>query len=178
MARASRLMDAADGVGTLTGETASCAVAARGTVVILDPDPKARRLNADALRRAGYSVIELADREQLLDLVTDDAAIGCLVVAEGFVPTRARWLVAEARSVRRDLRTILWELDRPSGTGQVCESVAQLLVDAEPSRRKIRPLAVRKGDRILFTKYAGTEIQFEGDDQLIIREDDVLAFLE
>jgi len=43
---------------------------------------------------------------------------------------------------------------------------------------KLRPLDVRKGDRVLFSKYSGTEIQLEGDEHLIIREDDVLAVLE
>ena len=42
----------------------------------------------------------------------------------------------------------------------------------------LRPLDVHKGDRVLFSKYSGTEIQFEGDEHLIIREDDVLAVLE
>ena len=40
------------------------------------------------------------------------------------------------------------------------------------------PLEVQKGDRILFGKYSGTEIQLEGEEHLIIREDDVLAVLE
>jgi len=43
---------------------------------------------------------------------------------------------------------------------------------------KLRPLDVRKGDRVLFNKYSGTEIQLEGDEHLIIREDDVLAVIE
>jgi chaperonin GroES len=43
---------------------------------------------------------------------------------------------------------------------------------------KLRPLDVHKGDRILFGKYSGTEIQLEGEEHLIIREDDVLAVLE
>ena len=42
----------------------------------------------------------------------------------------------------------------------------------------LRPLGVHKGDRVLFSKYSGTEIQLEGDEHLIIREDDVLAVLE
>jgi len=42
---------------------------------------------------------------------------------------------------------------------------------------KLRPLVVHKGDRVLFSKYSGTEIQVEGDEHLIIREDDVLAVL-
>jgi chaperonin GroES len=43
---------------------------------------------------------------------------------------------------------------------------------------KLRPLDVHKGDTVLFTKYAGTEIQIEGEEHLIIREDDVLGVLE
>mgnify|MGYP001825075382 FL=1 len=41
----------------------------------------------------------------------------------------------------------------------------------------LRPLDVHRGDRVLFSKYSGTEIQLEGDEHLIIREDDVLAVL-
>jgi chaperonin GroES len=43
---------------------------------------------------------------------------------------------------------------------------------------ELRPLDVQKGDRILFGKYSGTEIELEGEEHLIIREDDVLAVLE
>jgi chaperonin GroES len=43
---------------------------------------------------------------------------------------------------------------------------------------KVRPLDVKAGDRVLFSKYSGTEVKLEGDDHLIIREDDILAILE
>ena len=43
---------------------------------------------------------------------------------------------------------------------------------------KLRPLDVQKGDRILFGKYSGTEVQIEGEEHLIIREGDVLAVLK
>ena len=43
---------------------------------------------------------------------------------------------------------------------------------------KLQPLDVKKGDRILFGKYSGTEIKVDGEEHLIIREDDVLAILE
>ncbi len=43
---------------------------------------------------------------------------------------------------------------------------------------KVRPLDVQKGDRILFGKYSGSEMQIGGDEHLIMREDDVLAILE
>jgi chaperonin GroES len=43
---------------------------------------------------------------------------------------------------------------------------------------KVRPLAVKKGDRILFGKYSGNEIKIDGVDHLILREDDILGVLE
>ena len=42
----------------------------------------------------------------------------------------------------------------------------------------VQPLDVKKGDRLLFSKYAGTEVNIEGDEHLIIREDDVLGVVE
>ena len=43
---------------------------------------------------------------------------------------------------------------------------------------KIIPLKVKKGDKILFSKYAGTEFEMDDDKYLIMRESDVLAILE
>lgn len=40
------------------------------------------------------------------------------------------------------------------------------------------PLDVRAGDIVLFGKYAGTDIKLDGDDYLILREEDVLGVLE
>jgi chaperonin GroES len=42
----------------------------------------------------------------------------------------------------------------------------------------VRPLDVKKGDRILFGKYSGSEIKIDGEEHTILREDDVLAVLE
>lgn len=42
----------------------------------------------------------------------------------------------------------------------------------------LRKLAVKKGDKILFGKYAGTEIKVDGEEVVILREDDVLAIIE
>jgi chaperonin GroES len=39
-------------------------------------------------------------------------------------------------------------------------------------------LEVKKGDRILFGKYAGTEVKIEGQEYMIMREDDVLGIIE
>ncbi|OPX20013.1 MAG: co-chaperone GroES [Desulfobacca sp. 4484_104] len=40
------------------------------------------------------------------------------------------------------------------------------------------PLTVKEGDRVLFGKYAGTEIKLEGEDYLMMREEDILAIIE
>src|SRR6187551_3544566 len=42
----------------------------------------------------------------------------------------------------------------------------------------VRPLEVKAGDRVLFGKYSGTDIKIDGEEHLILREDDVLAVLE
>ena len=42
---------------------------------------------------------------------------------------------------------------------------------------KVIALEVKKGDKILFGKYSGTEIKIDGDDFLIMREDDVLGIM-
>jgi len=43
---------------------------------------------------------------------------------------------------------------------------------------KLIPVDVKRGDRVLFGKYAGTEIKIDGEDHLILREDDVLGIIE
>jgi chaperonin GroES len=40
------------------------------------------------------------------------------------------------------------------------------------------PLTVKVGDKVLFGKYSGTEIKIDGEEHLILREDDVLAVIE
>ncbi len=52
------------------------------------------------------------------------------------------------------------------GTGKVLED------------GKLRPLDVKPGDRILFGKYAGNEIQVDGVEHLILREDEILGVIE
>ncbi len=43
---------------------------------------------------------------------------------------------------------------------------------------KVIPLDVKVGDRILFAKYAGTEVKIEGEEHLIMREEDILGVIE
>lgn len=43
---------------------------------------------------------------------------------------------------------------------------------------KIRPMNVKTGDRVLFSKYGGTEVKIDGMEHLILEENDVLGILE
>jgi len=43
---------------------------------------------------------------------------------------------------------------------------------------KKAPLQVKEGDRILFGKYSGTEVKIDGEERLIMREDDIIAIVE
>ena len=52
------------------------------------------------------------------------------------------------------------------GKGKVLENGKQI------------PLDVKKNDRILFGKYSGTEVKIEGEEYLIMREDDVLGVIQ
>jgi len=43
---------------------------------------------------------------------------------------------------------------------------------------ELRPLDVKVGDRVLFSKYGGTEVKVEGEELLVMREDDITAVIE
>ena len=43
---------------------------------------------------------------------------------------------------------------------------------------EVRPLDVKVGDQVLFGKYSGTEVKVEGEDLLVMREDDIMAVIE
>jgi chaperonin GroES len=42
----------------------------------------------------------------------------------------------------------------------------------------VRKLDIKEGDRVLFGKYAGTEVKLDGEEHLILREDDILGVIE
>jgi len=42
----------------------------------------------------------------------------------------------------------------------------------------LRPLDLKKGDKVLFGKYSGTEVKVNGEELLVMREDDVMAVIE
>jgi chaperonin GroES len=52
------------------------------------------------------------------------------------------------------------------GTGRITE------------KGDVRPLDIKKGDTVLFGKYSGTEVKVDGEDLVVMREDDIMAVLE
>ncbi|MFM2419309.1 MAG: hypothetical protein RL385_4032 [Pseudomonadota bacterium] len=63
--------------------------------------------------------------------------------------------------------------EKPAEGKVVAVGTGRLLDDG-----KIRPLDVKAGDRVLFGKYSGTEVKVDGDELIIMREDDILCVLE
>jgi chaperonin GroES len=55
------------------------------------------------------------------------------------------------------------------------------VIAAGPGRRldngEVRALSVKEGDIVLFSKYGGTDVKIDGEDHLIMREDDILGIL-
>ena len=43
---------------------------------------------------------------------------------------------------------------------------------------KVRPMAVKVGDKVLFGKYSGTEVKVDGEELLVMREEDIVAVIE
>ena len=43
---------------------------------------------------------------------------------------------------------------------------------------KVRPLDLKAGDKVLFGKYSGTEVKVDGEDLLVMKEDDIMAVIE
>ena len=63
--------------------------------------------------------------------------------------------------------------EKPSKGEVVAVGKGKLLESGE-----IRPLDLKKGDKVLFGKYSGTEVKIDGEDLLVMREDDVMAVIE
>ena len=62
--------------------------------------------------------------------------------------------------------------EKPMEGSVVAVGAGKVLTDG-----KVRPMEVKIGDRVLFSKYSGTEIKIEGTEHLILREDDILGIV-
>ncbi len=63
--------------------------------------------------------------------------------------------------------------EKPSKGRVVAVGKGKILEDGS-----VRPLDVKVGDKILFGKYSGTEVKVDGDDVLVMREEDIMAIIE
>jgi len=100
---------------------------------------------------------------------------GATTMATKFTPLHDRILVRrveEAETTRGGIIIPDSAKDKPQ-EGEVI-SVGKGKISEEG---KVRPLDVKDGDRILFGKYSGTEIKIDGEDFIIMREEEVLGVL-
>ena len=63
--------------------------------------------------------------------------------------------------------------EKPQEGKVIAVGSGKLLDDGE-----VKKLEIKRGDRVLYGKYSGTEVHIEGEDYLILREEDVLAVVE
>jgi len=63
--------------------------------------------------------------------------------------------------------------EKPQEAKVIAVGTGRLLDDGS-----VKPLEVKNGDRVLYGKYSGTEVSVEGQEYLILREDDVLAVVQ
>jgi chaperonin GroES len=103
---------------------------------------------AVAYRRSLMNVRPLHDRVLVKRLAAEDKTSGGL-----FIPDTAKEKPLEALVIS-------------VGNGKVLEG------------GEIQPLSVKAGDKVLIGKYSGSEVQLDGRDHIIVREDDILGILE
>ena len=67
-----------------------------------------------------------------------------------------------------------------AGNAQEKPQIAEV-IEVGPGEKvdgKLEEMAVKKGDNIIVSKYAGTEVKYEGEEYLIVKQDDILAIVE
>jgi chaperonin GroEL len=100
---------------------------------------------------------------------------GSKLVAAGHNPMEIK------RGIDKAVEAIVTHLKGAAKSTKDAKEIAQvgtISANGDETIGKLRPLDVKKGDRILFGKYAGTEVKIENVEHLILREDDILGVLE
>jgi len=67
-----------------------------------------------------------------------------------------------------------------SGASQEKPQIAEV-IEVGPGEKiegKVQEMYVKKGDKVIVSKYAGTEVKYEGQDYIIVKQDDILAIVE
>jgi chaperonin GroES len=98
--------------------------------------------------RAGMKLRPLNDRVIVIRLEEEEKTVGGIIIPD------------TAKEKPQQAKVIAVGKGRTLDNGQVI------------------PLTVKEGDRVLFGKYAGTEIKIDGDEHLIMREEDILAIVQ
>ena len=79
------------------------------------------------------------------------------------------------------------EMEETTKSGIILSSQAQEkpqiaeVIEVGPGKNidgKIQQVAVKKGDNVIVSKYAGTEVKYEGVDYIIVKQEDVLAIVD
>jgi chaperonin GroES len=110
--------------------------------------PVARRSNKRKEEAYTMKIIPLQDRVLVKRLEEEDKTKGGIII-----PDTAKEKPVEGKVVA-------------AGKGKIKEDGT------------VNPLEVKAGDKVLFSKYAGTEIKIEGEEHLIMREDDILGIIK
>ena len=67
-----------------------------------------------------------------------------------------------------------------AGNAQEKPQIAEV-IEVGPGKKiddKIEPMNVKKGDNVIVAKYSGTEVKYEGENYIIVRQNDILATVE
>ncbi len=67
-----------------------------------------------------------------------------------------------------------------SGAAQEKPQIAEV-IEVGPGENvdgKLEPVSVKKGDNVIVSKYSGTEVKYEGEEYIIVKQEDILAIVE
>ena len=67
-----------------------------------------------------------------------------------------------------------------SGAAQEKPQIAEI-IEVGPGEMvdgKLEPMNIKKGDNVIVSKYSGTEVKYEGEEYIIVKQDDILAIVE
>lgn len=67
-----------------------------------------------------------------------------------------------------------------AGSSQEKPQIAEVIEvgPGEKNEGKVQEMYVKKGDKVIVSKYAGTEVKYEGQEYIIVKQDDILAIVE
>ena len=118
--------------------------------------------------------------------IAGDGTTTATVLAQAIFREGAKNVVAGAnpmelkRGIEKAVEAMTAEIKKMAKPvkGNMIAQVGTISANSDETIGKITPLDVKEGDTILFGKYSGQEVKVDGEDYLIMREDEVLAVIE